>query len=168
MPMKALSVFLLAYFACAHVLPANPSSTNAPARQATKAAKDSAAAILLVTHGDAPPFNADDTAAAMETVVVRETVTSHLFLGNVAKKLELAKVWGLSNERVYTKMNQAITVRAGAAPGLFVIEARGLEPPWAAKIVNALCAYYVEHWFGESTDGGPTLTTHISIVQRAE
>lgn len=147
---------------------AKPVATNAPVQQVKRAAKDSATAIILVTHGDAPPFNADDTAAAMETVLVRETVTSHHLLGSVSRKLELAKVWGLSEERVYTKLHQAITVRADDAPGLFVIEARGLEPPWAAKVVNALCAYYAEHWVGMSTNGGPTQTTHVSIVRRAE
>ena len=145
-----------------------PVVTNAPAAKVNNAAKDSATALILVTHGDAPPFNTDGTAAAMETEGVRGAVTSHQFLGRVATKLELAKVWGLSDERVYTKLHQAIAVRAGAAPGLFVIEARGLESPWAAQVVDALCVYYVVLRFARSTDGGPVQTTHVSIVQRAE
>ena len=124
-------------------------------------AGDSAKAIIRVTGGDPLQGNA---AVFVET----EIVTSHFFLQHVDKALELSKLWKLSEDQVETKLRNSITVEAGNEPGLFVIGTKGLEHQLAVRILNELCTFYTQHWFGESQIGGQPQTVHVSIIQRAE
>src|SRR5438093_568175 len=84
-------------------------------------AKDSATAVIRVTHGDPPQASTDEYFATMQ----KEVLTSSTFLRHVGQTLELPKLWKLSEDESVTKLRRVITVESGSEPGRLVITAKG-------------------------------------------
>jgi hypothetical protein len=125
--------------------------------------KDSTTAIISVMRGDPPQASSDENSVAIEEALL----TSHLFGQLVNEKLGLSKLWGQSEEESITRLNKAITVKAGNNPGTFVISCDGLEHGIAVKIVNELCDLATKNQTGEVSNNIQQ-KVQVSIIQPAK
>jgi hypothetical protein len=97
----------------------------------------------------------------------QEILTSDVFLQRVSQKLELAKLWGTSEDAAVTRLRDVIDVELGREPGTFVITAEGLERDLAVKVVNELCDQYVHRTQANLTGKGLS-RMQVTIKSRAQ
>jgi len=79
----------------------------------------------------------------------------------------LAKLWGVSEDEANAKVMRLLSVKAGSAGGLFVVQIHGLDHDLSVKILRELCSFNCSKWTGYSANGGVYKAVHVSIVQAA-
>lgn len=126
--------------------------------------KNTATATILVIFGNPPTVSTNEYFVDTQTEVLK----SDGFLRQVGTALKLSGKWNLSQNEIVTKLDRAISIRAGKEPGQIVIVASGLDRQTAADVVNELCNCYVSRKLWDSENGGPRRKVNVTIVQRAE
>ncbi len=125
------------------------------------AKQDSATAVIRVTYGN-PPQTENSLDAQ------KEIFHSYDLSLDADQKLNLSKLWNISDDQAVVKLLNAITVEAGSEPGLFVVKVTGLEHGVAKKILNEFCNYYTTKQIEKPNSNGQLQKLNMVVVRAAE
>jgi len=127
--------------------------------------KDSVTAVIRVTYGNPPQI---ENAGGNSLDTQKMIFNSYDFSLDADKKLNLSKLWNVSDDQAVAKLLNTITVEAGSEPGLFVVKVTGLEHGLAVKILDELCNYYNEKQISQPDRSGQLQKFSLTIVKDAE